>query len=365
MTAISPMNDNTPQWNSRRGHQDLLHSLILLISVPLLFLAAYQLVGKTVELPKEPEDTPLHKLKKEAKETLNKLSPPKPPPPGEAWLREITSLEQRVASLPATPGRPTEWIDDLRGRLTQLRRHIEANVDRVPKFNRELQPLSIALLRIATEIDQVTQTSTTLPTSPDWKQAFATFDADERTRFTNAVNREIETTMGPLTEQHQATLAATLRESRNLTDQIQLHRDKQLAVQSRVEKEISRLSRLRAFEADRAEIQRLLSPFISHSIWQIGKNARDWVKVAEPKPLSLSTLEKIGALQPTTEGIEVLALVGTQLNLYPKTPRPLGSFPGPDGAFHSKPRNIEATKRAQHLLKTHFQTLIEEGLMAP
>lgn len=64
-------------------------------------------------------------------------------------------------------------------------------------------------------------------------------------------------------------------------------------------------------------------------------------------------------------GLRTLALIGCQLNMYPNTPRPLGSFPFPAGGELTKPHEIESTKRAQHLLKKHAEILVEEGLLTP
>lgn len=366
---------NSPQ-STRKGSQDLLHSLILLAVVPLLFFAGWQLVKKTAELPSEPKNPVVQEVKdkaspilQEVKETtaqiIHKALPPRPPPPGEAWLRELTALQQRIETLRPAPTVDREQIDHLRERLAMLRQHVERCVDDVPPYDQERQPLKQALLRISDEIVQVSEARSALPARPDWKQAYSTAEANDRAVRDAAVAKEEKRTLDPIKQQHQTELATVARESRDLGDQVQAIRDKQSNLQNKTNREIDRIARRTAFEKDRAEIQRLLSPFIARSIWQIRKNARDWVKVVDPQPLSWSKLERVGALQPTQDGIEALALIGTQQNLYPNTPRPLGSFPGPDGAFFSKPHNIEATKRAQHLLKTHGPTLVEEGLLAP
>jgi hypothetical protein len=177
--------------------------------------------------------------------------------------------------------------------------------------------------------------------------------------------RQTKEAAAPLNDHHQMELAKLTRESRDLTDQVQSLKDQQSQIVQRAEQEAARLNRRRAFEVDRAEIQRLLQPFTAKSHWQLGENPQSWKKVPDPEPLSWSKLQKFGAMQPTTEGLTILAHIGSQLGHYPNQPRPLGSFPPPDGSFMSKPHNIEATKRAQHLLKTHAETLIEEGLLAP
>lgn len=140
---------------------------------------------------------------------------------------------------------------------------------------------------------------------------------------------------------------------------------KQFELQRNTKRELARLERLRAFEPDRAAVQRLLKPFIARNNKVLGKNARDWITAPEAQPLSLSSIQTSGALQPTMVGLQTLALIGCQLNLYPNTPRPMGSFPFPGGGQLTTPHEIESTKRAQHLLKKHAEILVEEALLTP
>ena len=246
-----------------------------------------------------------------------------------------------------------------------LREHIEQHLEQVPPLSRETTPLSAVLMRLAVEIDQMASSGRPSVSQGDWRQEFAAFDADERANFAAAVRRETDVAVAPLRDTHQIELAKLKRQSRDLADQVQGSRDQRAHVAQRAEREIERLNRRRAFEADRAEIQRLLQPFIAKSYWQLSNEPRTWIKVADLQPLSLNKLEKWGAMQATTQGLSALADIGTQQFFYPNQAKPLGSFPPRSGDFMTRPHNIEATKRAQHLLKTHAQTLIEEGLLVP
>ena len=98
---------------------------------------------------------------------------------------------------------------------------------------------------------------------------------------------------------------------------------------------------------------------------QPGQTPQDSVKTLEKKPVSLSALERLGALEVTLRGLEALSLIGAQQLRNPDLRRPLGSFPSPDQGTLTRPRDIETTKRAQQLLKEHGTALIEEGLLSP
>lgn len=352
------MTDNPSYASNRKWHRDLLHSLILLGTVPLLFFASLCLIKKPDEISPN-QDGP----------TENKLSWPfvakKSPPPGEAWLSEVAKQEQRVEQLRSRPNAPPERIKQLQQRLAILRGHLEQHLDAVPRQLQPNHPLSAALLRLVTEIDQTNDSASSRTTPLDWKQEFSALDSKERAHNAAELARAEKQLVTPLEEKHRAKLAAIQRESRDIEDQIQTARNKQSDIQRRTERELARQTRLQAFDVDRAEIHRLLSPFIARDNMVLGKNARDWIRAPEAQPLSWRSLESFGALQPTMAGLQTLSHIGCQANLYPKTPRPLGSFPFPNSGELKNPHEIELTKRAQHLLKVHAQTLIEEGLLAP
>lgn len=366
------MSDPLPVPPTRKRHQDLLHALILLGAVPLLFFAAFKLVEKTAEVPNErPHD--ITKDDQQKRKKLNeKVSPvnvqPQPvktSPPGEAWLREVAALEQRVKQLRSTSNMGAGRIDHIRQQLATLRQHIEQHLDAVPQSIHDSHPLRTARLRIAEEIDQIAQSAPHRPAGFDWKPDFARFEADERTKDAESVAMKVAELTVPLQEPHLKQIAAIMQESKELRFQMQDISIKQFEIQRNTKRELARLERLRAFEPDRAEVQRLLKPFLARHNKVLGKNERDWITVPEAQPISWRSIESSGALQPTMKGLQTLCVIGSQANLYPHTPRPLGSFPDPDSGELRKPHEIEATKRAQHLLKKHAEILVEEGLLTP
>ncbi len=368
------MNDQLPSQPSRKRHQDLLHALILLATVPLLFFAAFKLVEKTVNVSTESDSNGRQEVKQveEVQVVKEQASPvdhrptlPKPPQPSEAWRREIAEQEQRVAQLRSTPNVGTARIDQLRKRLAILRQHIEQHLDAVPQSIRDDHPLSTARLRLVREIDQIAHSVPNRPAGFDWKSEFVTFEAEERTRHSKSVASQVEDLTAPLKETHRVAIAAISQESNELRLQMQDIRIKQFELQRNTERELTHQARLRAFEVDRAEIQRLLKPFISHDYMQLGRTTGDWVRSPESKPLSWSAIERLEALQPTQIGLDALAAIATQYGRDPKRRRPMGSFPSPDGGSISNRLEIESTKRAQQLLKKHREILVEEGLLTP
>ena len=82
-------------------------------------------------------------------------------------------------------------------------------------------------------------------------------------------------------------------------------------------------------------------------------------KTFDERPMSLSRLEQIGALEPTREGLKLLARVGTDRDL----PQPRWSFPAEPGNW--SPENEAVLKTAQSLLRTYGTTLVRLGQLSP
>ena len=359
------MSDNTQRSTTQRGHQDLLHSLVLLVAVPLLFFAAIKLVGETIELP---NNKTLRKNIKEKPIAYDDQQAPEKPALSkalEAWRTEIATLQDKLEKLSSLPGISSDQCAEFNERLALLRNFVEHNRKHLPTDGRETIQLNAALEHLRSQVDQALKLRHSTDATFNWREAFAQSESDKAVQFVDTLKVKTKEAVAQLGDTHQMELAKLKRQSRDLTDQVQALRDQRTKVAQRAEQEIERLNRRRAYEVDREEIQRLLQPFIAKSHFQLGDNPRSWIKVPDPEPLSWGKLQKFGTMQPTTEGLTTLAHIGSQLGHYPNQPRPLGSFPPPAGDFMSKPKNIEATKRAQHLLKTHAQTLIEEGLLAP
>lgn len=111
------------------------------------------------------------------------------------------------------------------------------------------------------------------------------------------------------------------------------------------------------FTRDLPEIRSLLSPFVSRAPYYLHRPG-SYLYSGQSTGLSLSTVAKSGALEPTDEGIDMMSMLG-------KAPyRPLGSFPK---YVQSEWRRTESVKRrlvrAQELLLKYGDLLVEKGMM--
>lgn len=371
------MPDNSPDWTPGKRHQDLFHTLILLGAVPLLFFVAWKLLQKSTDVLNETDPTEVQvdpqavEAKVSSVSTEEKREPVSPvvektPPTGEAWLSEVAELEQRLESLRSLRTASAERITQVQSRIGTLRRHIEQNMETMPPNNRDGHPLRVALKRLSDEIRDLAQSIAVRPDGLNWNVTFATFDAKRKSDHAAAVTGEVDRLTATLKQSHSVEIAELARESTSVSNQIQNLAEKELTVQGQTIRAVTRLERLRAFDAVRAEALRLLSPFITPDFPQIGNGADSWINTTVKKPLSWSSLQRLGALNPTLEGLQTLSKIGSQHLRQPEHRRPLGSFPytGDTGALH-RPRDIEPTKRAQQLLNDHREVLIEEGYLSP
>lgn len=369
------MSDNSSDWTPGKRHQDLFHTLILLGAVLLLFFVAWKLLQKSTDVLKEPDSTdvqvdpPKGEAKVSSISTEEKREPVSPvvekvPPTGEAWLSEVAELEQRLGSLRSLGTASAERITQVQSRIGTLRRHIEQNMETMPPNIRDGHPLRVALKRLSDEIRGLAQSVAIRPDGLSWNETLAAFDTKRKSEHAAAVTDKVDRLTAPLKQSHRAKLAELDGESANVSDQIQNIAKKERLIQNQTIQAVARLERLRAFDAVRTEAMRLLSPFITPNYDQPRNVYNEWITTNEKKPISWSTLERLGALNPTLQGLQILSMIGSQHGRQPESQRPLGSFPYTGGSLNL-PREIEATKRAQRLLNDHKQVLLEEGLLSP
>ncbi len=143
---------------------------------------------------------------------------------------------------------------------------------------------------------------------------------------------------------------------------------RQIAQMQREQKEFKeKVARANALRRDLADIKRYLQPFTASGYLQpkSDRNAWDTERTADAKPVSLARLKRLGALEPTMEGLERLYIFGGGKNPVLNNSRPLGSFPQYWAQKLSKPEVLEPIKRAQQLLRDHGQALVEERLLSP
>lgn len=125
--------------------------------------------------------------------------------------------------------------------------------------------------------------------------------------------------------------------------------------------------RAEALSREMTDVNKYLSPFISPGYLQPNSDRNAWVteRTVEAKPVSLSRLKKLGALENTMKGIELLYMFGGGKNPIHNNSRPLGAFPQYAAQRLRKPEIIQPLERAQELLRDHGQALVEEQLLSP
>ena len=129
----------------------------------------------------------------------------------------------------------------------------------------------------------------------------------------------------------------------------------------------AKAARAEALRREMSDVKQYLSPFTApgHLQPKSDRNAWDTERTADAKPVSLARLKRLGALEPTMEGLERLYIFGGGKNAVLNNSRPLGSFPEYWAQHLSKPDVLQAVKRAQQLLRDHGQALVEAQLLSP
>ena len=129
-------------------------------------------------------------------------------------------------------------------------------------------------------------------------------------------------------------------------------------------------SRDAALQRDMAQVRAYLGPFISPG--HIQPNSRENASIVEytvqSMPVSLLRLERLGALQPTMEGLRRLHHFGGDYGPRSngRNARPRGSFPQYGWAGDIKKSSIRAVvQKAQNLLRQHSQALVDARLLSP
>jgi nitrogen fixation-related uncharacterized protein len=281
------------------------------------------------------------------------------------WTSRLNEVLAAVDKVGANhPGRTAE----LRERIAVISEFIKENEQSLPfEFDRESE--------VAKELTQLLWEATNLQLAGTDKSAnepstgavLARLD-DEVLAHTQLreqhIKEQVQRATMPHVEEARREGRQLQRDTRDLEDEIAaLTRSTQRIVDER-ERAVDRTARTQALSRDLPEIRRLLSPFISPGYTQPNKTAIDWPITTEKAPVSLSGLKRVGALQPTMKGLQHLMVCGSVKAPGPSGERPLGSFPDYD-KYLTSPKNLAAVKRAQELLRTHGQTLVEERLLSP
>ncbi len=143
---------------------------------------------------------------------------------------------------------------------------------------------------------------------------------------------------------------------------------RQIAQMQREQKEFqAKTARAEALQRQNSDVERYLQPFTAPGYLQPNSDSNPWdiERTADAKPVSLTRLKRVGALEDTMEGLERLYIFGGGKNPTVNNRRPLGLFPEYWAQKLSKPDILQAVKRAQQLLRDHGQALVEQQKLSP
>jgi hypothetical protein len=137
-----------------------------------------------------------------------------------------------------------------------------------------------------------------------------------------------------------------------------LAREAELAEKRRLEEE--REAELLS-QATSPEVKGLLAPFLEPRTIQpslAGTASIRWVRTSDKKPMSLGSLQSIGALDDSVSGLRILAeVIGNR-----KLPQPRWSIASQPNSWSSD--DEDRLKRAQQMLRDHGPTLVRAGLLS-
>jgi hypothetical protein len=111
------------------------------------------------------------------------------------------------------------------------------------------------------------------------------------------------------------------------------------------------------FTRDRAEINKLLSPFVTPAPYRINPPF-GYYPSGQNTGESLSAIAKCGALEESEDGLDAMSRLGENC------PRPLGTFPiYVQSEWRRNPRVKAKLERAQELLRKYGELLVEKGIL--
>lgn len=119
------------------------------------------------------------------------------------------------------------------------------------------------------------------------------------------------------------------------------------------------------YQRESDKIRTILKPFITPGFVQ-PESADKLAYQNAKQPVSFSALKRIGALQATPRGIEILFRVGGSKTSSYQNDRPLGSFPRMNSRSElQKSEVIAKVREAQRLLRAYGPYLVGDGLLSP
>ena len=288
-----------------------------------------------------------------------------PAPQFTVWT---TRSNQVLAAIDKVEVRHPDRVAELHQRFSVISEFIKENEKSLPvEFDRESE-VAKELAQLHWEATSLQSVGTTDSENESSSLAvLARLDDDvlahARLREQH-ISEQVQLATKPHIEKARRDRAKLQRDTRDLEDETAALESSAERIVDERDRAADRAARMQALSRDLPEIRRLLSPFISPGHTQPNKTAIDWPATTEKAPVSYSGLKRIGALQPTIKGLQDLMVCGSMMAPGSSGERPLGSFPDYD-KYLTSPKNLAAVKRAQELLRTHGQTLVEERLLSP
>lgn len=113
------------------------------------------------------------------------------------------------------------------------------------------------------------------------------------------------------------------------------------------------------------DFQSRLSPFITKGYRQVNTR-HQFATVIEAQPLSYSALVRVGALNDSAAGLEILLMMGHNHQFRGMNDRPSGDFPKYTSEFDiKKPEVIQELKAIQAFLREHGEAMVDAKLLTP
>ncbi|MEO2031390.1 MAG: hypothetical protein ABGZ35_04840, partial [Planctomycetaceae bacterium] len=295
-------------------------------------------------------------------------------------------VHNEPAVAPGTHGETINWQDrisavkaelpqDRSPDLTRIREQLDSVEQFLVDHHGTMTPESNGAVAISNELESIRQQSEALrsPSKPP------TFNAGD---LNLQIQAEAEILLKQERDETQKVIEAAIQAVRN--DREPELRPARLALRDRQD-EVAMLqehiargtyernmfeqknSRDEALRSSMADVRKYLSPFTSPGYLQPNSlsNPRRTERTDDAMPVSLSRLERLGALDPTPEGLERLYEFGGGKNGTRSPGRPLGAFPKYTSFHLQRPAVLAAVRRAQELLREHGQALIEAKILSP
>lgn len=262
-------------------------------------------------------------------------------------LEATTKLSQLVTQADATPS--ARELEGVRNSAKELLKELTASTQELNSYVEYLSSM-----RASSEISLATSTLSQI--LDEREQQSVDNQRSQVEAAVRRVNSEIDLELQELGKKAEAILAGPSHSTPTIDDSVTQH-----YVQPTV---VPTVAMRDSYAKKHLEIRTLLVPFTSPGYAQ-PVSADEFEFERAKKPMSYSALVKIGALQDTNEGRQILLKIGGMRTPAKRNDRPLGMFPRVDSIQAlSDPKIANVVRDAQQLLRTYAGLLLEENLLS-